>query len=113
MKPSIDKRRVRIDEHGIVTQAWEQHGFDPVTGVADYSIHFKTPDQKWMSDAFLYHWRIWGIRELRDALTDAGFKKSIVLWEKAESDGTPTGEYLPVEEAPDHEFFIAYLVAVK
>jgi len=113
LTPSVEKKRITLKGLGKVTQIWEQHQFDPITGVNDYSIHFKLPNEQWMNEAFAYHWRVWGIRDLRDALREAGFKKSVVLWEKSDERGAPTHEFLPSETAPNHDFFIAYVVGVK
>jgi SAM-dependent methyltransferase len=113
LEPSLEKQTKRIPGLGRVTHAWEQSQFDPITGLNDYAIHFRMPDGTWFNQAFSYHWRIWGIRDLRDALHEAGFKKSIVLWEKADDSGTPLHEFLPAEDAPNHDFFIAYVIGLK
>ncbi len=98
---------------GKVEQVWEQHQYDPITQVSDFSIHFKLPGQLIINDAFTYHWRIWEIRELREILVDAGFKKTLVLWEKTDEKGKWQGEYLPAEAANHSQSFIAYVVGVK
>lgn len=108
-----DQRSFSVPGVGRVKQIWEQHQYDPITGINDYSIHFGLPDGTWLQDAFQYHWRIWGIPELRDALADAGFRKSVVLWEQVDSKGRGTGELLPTESAELPESYLAYLVAVK
>jgi SAM-dependent methyltransferase len=113
LQASLEKQTKQIPGLGRVTHAWEQSQFDPITGLNDYAIHFKMQNGTWMNQAFSYHWRIWGIRDLRDALHEAGFKKSIVLWEKADDSGAPLNEFLPAEEAPNHDFFIAYVVGLK
>jgi hypothetical protein len=113
LRPSIQKKTLRIAGVGRVTQAWEQQAFDPVTGMNDYAIHFQLPDRSWIQNAFTYHWRIWGIREIREALQEAGFKKTVVLWQKSDSSGEPTNELLPVEEAPQEDFYLCYVVGVK
>ena len=110
---SIDQRKCKIPGFGTVTQVWEQHQYDPITGVNDYAIHFKLPGGKVMQNAFTYHWRIWSIREIREALLEAGFKKTLVLWEKEDEQGNPTGEYLPTENAGHPDFYVAYIVGVK
>ena len=98
---------------GKVKQTWEQHQYDPITQVNDFSIHFKLPDQRLMLDAFTYHWRLWTIRELREILIDAGFQKTVVLWESADSKGDGTSEYLPLENAENTTSYVAYVVGVK
>ncbi|MBU6154224.1 MAG: class I SAM-dependent methyltransferase [Bdellovibrionales bacterium] len=113
LEASLEKQTKPVPGLGRVTHAWEQSQFDPITAVNDYAIHFKLPDGTWIHQAFAYHWRIWGIRELRDALQEAGFKRSVVLWEKADASGAPLHEFLPMDAAPNHDFFIAYVVGLK
>ena len=108
-----ESKRITIQGYGKIEQVWEQHQYDPITEISDFSIHFKLPDGTWMNDAFTYHWRLWNIRELREVLMDAGFKKTVVLWEKSNEDGNGTGEYLPSEQADPVESYVAYVVGVK
>lgn len=60
---------------------WDVSGFDPVSHRIDYRIHFVFPDGSQMRDAFVYHWRLWTLPELRETLEDAGFGKQHLLWE--------------------------------
>ena len=106
---SRESKTLKVPGYGKVEQQWEQHQFDPITGVNDYSIHFKLQNGEWMNDAFTYHWRIWNIRELREILVEAGFQKTVVLWEH--SDGKD--EYLPSENADQRDSWVAYVVGVK
>jgi hypothetical protein len=112
-EPHQDTRMIRVPGVGRVKQIWEQHPFDPITSIGDYSIHFKFSDGSGINDAFTYHWRIWNIRELREILEEAGFKKTIVLWETRELNGEGSGEFLPLENTEALHSFIAYIVAVK
>lgn len=108
-----DEKRVKVPGVGTVRQIWEQHVFDPITAVCDYSIHFELPGREILNDAFTYHWRLWGIRDLREALLDAGFTKTVVLWEQIDEHGEGTGEYLPSEECDYARSWVAYVVGVK
>jgi SAM-dependent methyltransferase len=108
-----EKRKFSVPGAGKGVQIWEQHQYDPVTQLNDYSIHFLLKDGRMIEEAFHYHWRIWGIRELREAIRDAGFKKSIVLWERTDEKGRGTGELLPVEEASLPDSYVCTLVALR
>ena len=110
---SMDERQIKMPGVGKIIQLWEQHDHDPITGLNDYAIHFKLPRGAMIHNAFTYHWRVWSIREIRDALAEAGFSKSIVLWETEDRKGRPTGELLPAETAPWTDFYIAYVVGVR
>ncbi len=113
IEPHREVKTISVPQLGKVTQVWEQHQFDPITSVNDYSIHFKLPDGEWLNDAFTYHWRVWSIRELREILKDAGFKESVVLWERPDEEGEGSGEYLPTENSELSHSYIAYVVGVK
>lgn len=118
LRASLERRTLRIRGIGRITQAWEQQEYDPLTGLNHYAIHFRLPDGNWMQNAFHYHWRIWGIPELRDALHDAGFADSIVIVEKDPGSREPSNEFMPVEslhtgDAPPSSFFLAYVIAKK
>jgi SAM-dependent methyltransferase len=90
---------------------WDQKSFDPIQRDAKYSIHFHMPDGKKYKDAFTYDWRLWTIPEIRDALAEAGFKKSVVYWETSYR-GEGTGEFLVSEEGDNAYSWIAYVVGM-
>ena len=64
---------------------WDVRGFDPVTHRIECRIHFEFPDGSRIRNAFVYHWRLWTLPELRDILLDAGFRNLHVLWEDTDS----------------------------
>lgn len=108
-----EERKVSVPGVGKVLYIWDQMDFDAITGVNDYAIHFQLPNRRWMKHAFDYHWRLWGIREVREALAEAGFRKTQVFWEVADSRGDGTGEYAPMEKGDPAHAWIAYVAAVK
>jgi len=113
LKSLTEKKTFKVPGFGKVEQIWEQHQFDPITALNDYSIHFKLPNGKWLNDAFTYHWRIWNIREVREILEEAGFKKTVVLWEQSDENGKLNGEYLPTDQGENFTSWLGYIVAVK
>ena len=113
LEPGVEEHRIKIPKLGDVKQIWESHQYDPITQVNDYSIHFQLPSGEWMNDAFRYHWRIWGIRDLREILLDAGFRHTVVLWEKTDRDGKGIGQYEVLEESDRPDSWVAYVVGVK
>jgi len=58
---------------------WEQRDADPLTGMVTDVIHFRIEHAGTITeeydDAFTYHWRLWSVPELRDAMREAGFKQ--------------------------------------
>ncbi len=95
-----------------VTYVWDQKSFNPITRDAKYAIHFKMPGKPALKNVFTYDWRLWTIPEVRDALEEAGYSRSVVFWE-TEHKGEGTGEYVATEEGDNAFSWIAYIVGVK
>jgi SAM-dependent methyltransferase len=66
----------------LVEYTFEQRAADPISGLVLDTLHFrawkksnksKKPDLE-LRDAFVYHWRLWSLPELTDALREAGFR---------------------------------------
>lgn len=95
------------------TYVWEQKHFNPITGDMECRIHFKFPDKTKIKNAFVYHWRLWSLPEIRELLSEAGFANVVVYWEgdDDESDGEGNGEYEPTLEGAADPAFISYIVA--
>lgn len=95
------------------TYIWEQARVNPITGAMICKIHFAFRDGSRINDAFTYHWRLWGLREIRDVLQDAGFSKSIVYWEGDDNKGGGNGVFSPTEEGEACPGYIGYIAALK
>lgn len=109
IEPGQHMEKNKIPGLGTIHYVWEQHQYDPITKVNDYSIHFKLPRGEWLNDAFTYHWRLWEIREVREILKQAGFDKTAVLWPK---DASMT-RYEEREYTTDAEVWLAYVVGIR
>jgi len=70
---SIDGERVPP-----FTYVWEQNRFNAIDHDILCHIHFRLRDGSWMRRAFSYDWRMWTVPEIRDALLEAGFRKTLV-----------------------------------
>ena len=90
---------------------WDQVAFDPISGHMRCAIHYEFPDGSRLNNAFRYQWRFWSLPELRELLAEAGFSKTVVLWEGADEDGDGNGEFEEVTEGSADETWIAYLVS--
>ena len=113
LKTRQNNQKITIPGHGTFRQIWEQSDYNPITSINQYSIHFMLLNGKCLNDAFVYRWRIWQIRELREILAEAGFKKSLVLWEKNKKTNEGSGEFYPTENAENAYTWVAYVIGVK
>ncbi len=104
-----EKRKV-----GDYTFVWEQAEFNSVTYEQKCAIHFKFKDGSKLKNAFTYEWRIWGARELREILEEAGFK-NVSLYRQAFDEETdePLDEYVPGDDAGDFACWLGYVVAER
>lgn len=100
---------------GRVRYEWEQRHADLLTGRVINAMHFGAT---WggrrlrFEDAFVYDWRLWSIRELRDAMVDAGFGVTEVYPRTADAMDADGNLYVqPVEDPLDlGDSFSAYVV---
>lgn len=102
---------VKLDN--AVRYTWEQREANPLTGRVLNAMHFDVPSSGPMRDAFVYDWRLWSVPELRDAMTEAGFK-SVDAYLSLGSAIDAHGRLLvQPADAPDEldEDYVAYLVA--
>ncbi len=91
---------------------WDQVDYDPISGHAECAIHFKFKDGSRLQNAFTYHWRLWSLPEIRELLEEAGFSRTIVLWQGTDEEtGEGNGEFLPAERGENDPAWIAYVQA--
>lgn len=99
-------------KHEGFTYYWDQTNFDPVTNEALFHIHFRVGGKK-IEQVFTYDWRLWSISEIRDIMTEVGFRKTHVYWEGTAKDGSGDGNFTRVDHGEACESWIAYVVAEK
>lgn len=73
------RRKLRAPGGRRVEYTWEQREADSATNLVLDTLSFSVVAKpgarpRVFKDAFVYHWRLWSIPELRDAMTEAGFK---------------------------------------
>jgi SAM-dependent methyltransferase len=83
-RPMVESRRIRAsrgpggERIPGFRYTWEQRDFNPVDHHLRCWIHFRLDDGRQMRRAFSYDWRMWTLPELRELLTEAGFREAIV-----------------------------------
>jgi cyclopropane fatty-acyl-phospholipid synthase-like methyltransferase len=107
-----EPREIEDGEHAF-TYIWEQASFNPITHNLVCHIHFAFPDGSEMRKAFSYDWRLWTLPEVRDLLSECGFRKVTVYWQGWDKDGEPDGDFRPAETAEADAGWICYLTAEK
>ncbi len=91
---------------------WEQAEFNAITNELKCHIHFHFPDKSKMKKAFTYTWRVWGARELREILLEAGYSDATVYRQKFdEKTDEALDEYIATDEAEDYACWLGYIVA--
>ncbi len=95
------------------TYYWHQESFDPVSNNAIFHIHFKPKGQKKVQNVFSYDWRMWTIPELREVLSEVGFKRSHIYWEGTNRSGGGDGKFKRTEKGEACASWIAYIIAEK
>lgn len=86
-----------------VKYTWEQRSADPFTARVENALHFRvfkgTELVQDLRDAFVYHWRLWSIPELRDAMLEAGFDRVDVYAQLPDAEDSDGNVYAsPVED---------------
>jgi SAM-dependent methyltransferase len=95
------------------TYVWDQADFNPINDEITCRIHFEFPDGTELRNAFTYHWRLWSLAEVCEALRDAGFRTADVYWEGDGDNGEGDGVFRLRRRAENSEGWIAYVVGVK
>ena len=110
-QPSTQARLVEPNEGGIkpFTYLWEQHGRDPWSSRIDCRIHFELADGERLQDAFVYNWRLWDPAQIIQLAHQAGFVQADFWW----SAPTEPGRFQPVQEVPQDQDWVGYVVCRK
>jgi cyclopropane fatty-acyl-phospholipid synthase-like methyltransferase len=116
----VEKRKVKPvtgpdgRQYEPVTYIWEQTDYNPITHEIKCCIHFKFKDGTRLNRAFVYNWRLWTVPELRELLTEAGFKRTDVYlqgWDEDEEEAD--GVFRRRTRYDDWESWFGYVVAEK
>lgn len=108
MDSLTETRRVK----GGFTYIWDQAIFNPIDHHSLNHIHFRFPDGSKMNKAFTYDWRLWTLPEVKELLTEAGFKNVTIYWE-GDGDGDGDGVFRPKKVVDNQAAWIAYIAAER
>lgn len=102
-------------DRGSFIYSWECNYFNPINNHIKFAIHFeqKKGNKEIYKNVFNYDWRLWSMSELRDILTEVGFKSVYSLWEGDDGKGGGNGIFSITEQEENCESWIAYLAAIK
>lgn len=111
-------KRLRGSRGERITYQWEQRDADAVSGMVHNAIHFEVHGNgarkaRRIRDAFTYHWRLWAIPEMIDAMHEAGFGSVDVydrLGDAMDSDGNLYVRPVSGDDRLD-ENWVVYLAA--
>lgn len=86
----------------IIRYCWQHEAADPLTAMVTNSISFRIElDGEIIHElprAFVYHWRLWSIAELREAMHEAGFASTAVYSDLNIAPGQPA---IPIADPTD------------
>jgi len=95
-----------------VRYRFEQEDFDPISRKAKFKIHLHPRGGRMQRDVFTYDWRMWTIPEVRDAMADAGLRKTVVYWEGTARNGRGSGRYYRRDRGEACRVWTAYVVGL-
>lgn len=100
---------------GGLTYVWDQRQYWPGTGEYHAAIHFQFKDGTELRDAFEYHWRFWNLTELKDLLSEVGFRGVTTWFEGTDPDDDESGDgnFELDERGENCQAWIGYIVAAK
>ena len=107
-----EQRTIKVMGKRKFKYIWQQKSFNPINREGHYAIHFQLPNGHQAKNAFTYHWRIWTIPEVRDALREAGFKDTCTYWETSHR-GVATGEFVRTEKGDNDWTWLSYVGGLK
>jgi hypothetical protein len=96
MGQDVERRRIAAEEAfdgtkvPAFTYCWEQKRFNPIDHHILCHIHFRMRGGRRLRRAFTYDWRLWTLPEIRELLSEAGFRTSEVFvdgWDEDEKEG--------------------------
>lgn len=97
-----------------VTYEWEQARYEAISAEMDCRIHFAFSDGSRLDNAFSYRWRVWGAREIRELLHEAGFARASLYRQAFDREtDEPVDRYERDDCGEDYACYLAYLVAEK
>jgi len=106
MEPNVEKTKI-----GGFHYFWDQVSFNPITHEALFHIHFKRQGEPKREKVFTYDWRMWTIPEIRECMTEAGFRRTHVYWEGVNRAGNGNGIFKRSESGDNEsEGYVAYVV---
>ena len=119
MQPLTIKKKARGPAGERVDYTWEQREADPTTNLVLDTLSFvvtpKKGPAKRFPDAFVYHWRLWSIPELRDAMLEAGFRRVEVYSRMGDAIDSDGNLYVRPHEPGDplEDNYVVYVVGRK
>ena len=101
-------------DHKKFTYCWDQSKFNPITNELTCYIHFEFKDGSSIQKAFEYNWRLWSLPEIKECLSEAGFRTIDFYmqgWDDEKDEETE--EFFKMTSCDADPGWIAYIIASK
>jgi SAM-dependent methyltransferase len=108
--PSCHEAQAETTKVGGFEYIWDQTNYNPITHEALFHIHFKRKGEKKREKVFSYDWRMWTIPEIREAMLEAGFRRTHVYWEGTTRSGDGNGDFKRAENGEECDAWVVYIV---
>ncbi|MGQ0628344.1 MAG: class I SAM-dependent methyltransferase [Phycisphaerales bacterium] len=103
-RPGALERRFPIEDGREIRSTFERIRGDQATGMVHNALHFRVFKGAEVvaefTSAFIYHWRLWSVPELADALDETGFDPPTLHWTipVAPASGTAQPHHVAAQE---------------
>lgn len=93
---------------------WEQSDYEPLDRSICCRIHFHLDGgERLLSDAFVYHWRLWTLAEIRELMKEAGFT-DVQVWRHYQQESSVEAHPFlgPIQTLRNLEYWVVYVVGI-
>lgn len=104
----LEEHREIETPHGDFVYVWDQAAYNPLDNTIRCHIGFEFAGGERQPRAFTYHWRLYTLAEIREAMLAAGFAAVEVWWDRSPDEDD--NDFRPSRRAENSPGWLAYVV---